>query len=72
MSSLSPGERAGVRGKAACNCQGLGALPGVELCFSSLSPGERARVRGKAACNCQGLGALPGVELCFSSLIGRQ
>ncbi len=25
-----------MRGKAACNCQGLGALPGVELCFPSL------------------------------------
>src|SRR5437667_11033936 len=30
------GERARVRGKAACNCQGLGALAGVELCFPSL------------------------------------
>src|SRR5712692_7463874 len=29
--------RARVRLKAACNCQGFGALPGVELCFPSLS-----------------------------------
>src|SRR6266705_3111562 len=34
--SLSLRERVRVRGKAACNCQGLGALPGVELCFPSL------------------------------------
>src|SRR5713226_6825227 len=33
----SPRGRARVRGKAVCNCQGLGALPGVELCFPSLS-----------------------------------
>src|SRR2546426_2875903 len=26
-----------MRGKAVCNCQGLGALPGVELCFPSRS-----------------------------------
>src|SRR6266704_154980 len=30
------GERARVRGKEACNCQGLVALPGVELCFPLL------------------------------------
>ncbi len=34
--SLSLRERARVRGKAVCNGQGLGALPGVELCFPSL------------------------------------
>ncbi len=34
--SLSLRERARVRGKAACNCQGLGALPGAEPCFASL------------------------------------
>ena len=34
--SLSRRERARVRGKAVCNGQGLGALPGVELCFPSL------------------------------------
>src|SRR6266853_2104447 len=32
--SLSLAE--GVRGKAACNCQGLGALLGAGLCFPSL------------------------------------
>src|SRR6266571_6587861 len=35
-SSLSLRERARVRGKAARNCQGPGALPGVERCFPSL------------------------------------
>jgi hypothetical protein len=34
--SLSLRERARVRGKAACSCQGLPALAGVELCFRSL------------------------------------
>jgi len=34
--ALSLRERARVRGKAVCNGQGLGALPGVELCFPSL------------------------------------
>src|SRR5437899_12396571 len=34
--SLSLRERARVRGKGACNCQGLGALARVELCFPSL------------------------------------
>src|SRR6266852_5507659 len=34
--SLSLWERARVRGKAACNGQGHGALPGVALCFPSL------------------------------------
>ncbi len=34
--SLSLRERARVRGKAACNCQGLGALLGAGLCFPSL------------------------------------
>ncbi len=34
--SLSLRERARVRGTAAGNSQGLGALPGVELCFPSL------------------------------------
>src|SRR5438445_5814563 len=34
--SLSLRERARVRGNAACNCQELGALPGVEFCFPSL------------------------------------
>src|SRR5229473_788284 len=36
MRSLSLRERGRVRGKAACNCQGLVALPGVELCFRPL------------------------------------
>src|SRR5258708_6819286 len=31
----SPFGRARVRGTAACNCQRLGALPGVELCAAS-------------------------------------
>src|SRR6266481_5911787 len=34
--SLSLRERARVRGKAACNGQGHGPLPGVALCFPSL------------------------------------
>jgi len=34
--SLSPRERARVRGKAAYNCQGLGVSPDVGLCFPSL------------------------------------
>src|SRR5258708_28427036 len=34
--SLSLRERARVRGKAACNRQGHGPLPGVALCFPSL------------------------------------
>src|SRR5207245_4852547 len=34
--SLSLRERARVRGKSACNCQGHVALPAVELCVPSL------------------------------------
>jgi hypothetical protein len=50
--SLSLRERARVRGKAVCNGQGLGALPGVELCFPSLRTVEVtgcSQARGFAA-----------------------
>ncbi len=36
VNSLSPCKEGKGEGKAACNCQGLGALAGVELCFPSL------------------------------------